>query len=35
MWEFVQFVQDNNIRDHTTGKPLDLLTPPKRPELRP
>jgi tRNA A-37 threonylcarbamoyl transferase component Bud32 len=34
-WEFVEYVQRNNIRDHTTGKPLDLLTPPKRPESKP
>jgi hypothetical protein len=31
-WEFVEYVLANKVHDHTTGKLLDLLTPPKRPQ---
>ena len=29
-WEFVEYVKQNDVHDHTTGKRLDLLAPPKR-----
>jgi hypothetical protein len=33
-WEFVEFVEKNNIRNEH-GQLIDLLTPPKRPEAKP